>query len=271
MNDIVPRERGAIVAQPQQVTPMQMLAAAVERGMDTATLKELMALNKEWEANEARKAYADAMVEFKADPPKIYKNAQVDFTSAKGRTNYKHATLDNVNELISKRLHEVGISARWTTEQFENGLIRVTCILTHRKGHSEPTWLQAGRDDSGNKNSIQAVVSTVTYLERQTLLSATGMAVKNQDDDAQLGEGAGPKQMDERTKENYLQQINALTERKQLESLWQTIASECTKIGDIPAYNELKAAVGARVKALAAAPAPAPKPIPPTTEEDVLI
>jgi len=218
----------------------------VQQGADVDKLAKLMDLQERWEANEARKAYAAAMVAFKADPPRIFKNASVDFTSAKGRTHYKHATLDNVSELIAAGLQKVGISARWETEQQEGGQIKVTCILTHVLGHSERVWLQAGRDDSGNKNSIQAVVSTVTYLERQTLLSATGMAVKNTDDD---GRG-GMKGMDESVKADFLAAAETIDNMTAWENLWAKITEATTASGDVTAHEELRAAMAKKRKEL---------------------
>jgi hypothetical protein len=55
-------------------------------------------------------------------------------------------------------------------------------------GHSTKVTMTAGKDDSGKKNLIQQVASTVTYLERYTLLAITGLAAQDQDDD---GKGAG--------------------------------------------------------------------------------
>jgi len=230
------------------VTPMGMLQLAVEKGASVEQLERLMALQERYEANEAKKEFVAAMTRFKENPKVIEKNAQVDFTSAKGRTHYKHATLANVCDVIGPALSEVGISHRWETEQLEGGLIRVHCILTHARGHSERVWLQASRDDSGNKNSIQAVGSTVTYLQRYTLLAATGMAVADQrDDDAGGGVTRG---LDEGHKVDFLSAIEALADKKASESLWAEIASACTKAGDIPAYDELKKAMSAKVKAL---------------------
>ena len=50
-------------------------------------------------------------------------------------------------------------------------------------GHQECTSLSAFPDESGGKNSIQAIGSTVSYLERYTLLSITGLSTQDQDDD----------------------------------------------------------------------------------------
>ena len=51
-------------------------------------------------------------------------------------------------------------------------------------GHSESTTLEAAADQSGGKNAIQAIGSTVTYLERYTLLALTGLATHEDDDGA---------------------------------------------------------------------------------------
>ena len=242
----------AIVVE-QQVTPMAMLQLAVEKGASVEQLERLMALQERYEANEAKKEFVSAMTRFKESPKIIEKNATVDFTSPKGRTHYKHATLANVCDVIGPALSEVGISHRWETEQLESGQIRVTCILTHARGHSEKVFLQERRDESGNKNNIQAVGSTVTYLQRYTLLAATGMAVADQRDDDGQG-GKGVRAMDESKKADYRTAIEALADSKKAESLWQTIAADCTKCGDIAAYDELKKTLIAKVKALKTAP-----------------
>ena len=181
-------EANAVVIHEQQppapaVTPMAMLQLAVEKGASVEQLERLMALQERYEANEAKKAFVAAMTAFKEKPVWITKNKDVDFQSAKGRTFYRHATLDNVCDMLVPALSAVGISHRWDIEQLDGGQVQVTCILTHSRGHSERTPMKAGRDDTGAKNNIQALGSTVTYLQRYTLLSATGMAVHEQDDD----------------------------------------------------------------------------------------
>lgn len=171
------------------VTPADMLRIAVEQGADLEKMEKLMDLQERWEKNEAKKAYVRAMTAFKADPPVLTKNKQVRFANRNGDvTEYKHATLDHVCEVIGAALSKVGISYAWETGQSEGGLISVTCVLTHDDGHSTRTTLTAGADQSGGKNSIQAVGSTVTYLQRYTLLAATGMATEEQDDDGKTAD-----------------------------------------------------------------------------------
>lgn len=182
------QEAGAVMRMESQtgtaVTPMELLNKAVSAGADVERLEKLMLLQERWEASEARKAFVAAFAAFKAEAPTINKNKHVGFSSQKGRTDYDHATLDNVADKLSPILAKHGLTYSYKTRQDEGGKIFVTCVLTHIMGHSEETTLHAGADNSGNKNSIQAVGSTVTFLQRYTLLAACGIATKGQDDDA---------------------------------------------------------------------------------------
>ena len=160
--------------------PLEILQAAVDKNLSPETLKQLMDLQERWEANEAKKEFIEAMSAFKANPPKITKNKHVEF----GNTKFDHATLDHVCEMIVPALSAVGISHRWVTKQAD-GRIQVTCTLTHKSGHSVETTLDGPPDNSGSKNSLHAIASSVTYLERYTLLAAVGLAAEGTDDDGQ--------------------------------------------------------------------------------------
>lgn len=222
-------------------TPMQLVQLAVQQNADPQRLKELLELQERWEANEAKKAFYKALNDFKENPPDIIKNRHVKF----GATEYDHATLDKVCQVIGRALSKYGLSHRWETKQ-NNGNISVTCILQHVRGHSEGVTLDAPPDNSGSKNSIQAVGSTVTYLQRYTLLAATGMATKGQDDDGIRASSLMPEQQ----RVDFENAIDALIDTTKAEALWKTIAAECKKLGDIITYDELKKRITAKGKAL---------------------
>lgn len=164
--------------------PIQMLAAALASGIDIATLRELTALAKDWEANEARKAFADAFAKFKAQPIEIRRNKLVDFaTKARddrpaGRTTYRHATLDHVCDQVIGKLSKYGLSHSWRP-RMAGGKVYVVTRITHRLGHFEEIELDGPPDTSGGKNSIQAVGSVMYYLERYGLLAILGLAPKD--------------------------------------------------------------------------------------------
>ena len=179
-------------------TPMEMLAVAVSNG-DTALAEKLMDLGERWDRTQARKAFDNAIAAAKAEIPTIRKNREVDFTSAKGRTNYRHEDLAEIARTVDPILARHGLSYRFRTSSIPNEPVSVTCVVSHRDGHSEENTLSAGRDESGNKNSIQAVGSTVTYLQRYTLKASLGLAA-SQDDDAAKADDSGPLDTEQREK-----------------------------------------------------------------------
>jgi hypothetical protein len=176
---IEPRE--APPSLPAAVTPLAMLSQAVERGADVAVLEKLMALHERWEANQARKAFDMAIAAAKGEIPPIVRNREVDFTSQKGRTNYRYEDLAEIARIVDPILRKHGLSYRHRSAQTGNRLT-VTCILSHEGGYSEDTTLEVAEDHSGNKNPIQAVGSAATYLMRYTLKLALGLSVTNDDD-----------------------------------------------------------------------------------------
>ena len=161
-------------------SPADLIRAAVSGKANLEQLKGLLDLQERFEANQAKKAYHSAMAAFKANPPKINKDKTVSYAAGGGKTTYNHASLANVTDKINAELSKYGLSASWSTKQ--NGTISVTCKITHVQGHSEETTLSASADATGSKNAIQAIGSTITYLERYTLLALTGLATFEDDD-----------------------------------------------------------------------------------------
>jgi len=186
--------RDEIVQMPRESDSGSLMAiinrAAATDNFDVDKLAKLLEVKERWDANEARKAFTHAMAAFKANPPEIVKDKHVEYQTSKGITAYDHATLGAICAAIIKGLSQHGISHRWDVQQNE-ARIKVTCILTHEQGHSESVSLHSAPDESGGKNSIQAIGSAVTYLQRYTLFAATGLAAMDQDDD---GKEAAPSQ-----------------------------------------------------------------------------
>jgi hypothetical protein len=163
---------------------------ATDQSLDVAKLDHLLAVKERWEKEEARKAFVIALNNFKADPPDVFKDKKVSFETGKGKTEYTHASLDKVSSILGASGAVHGLSHRWETAQGADGRVGVTCILTHIGGHSERVTLTAPADSSGSKNSIQAIASTVSYLERYTVMAAYGVASHDQEDDGRGGKAA---------------------------------------------------------------------------------
>ena len=233
--ELVPQHAPNPYDEPQVITPMELLRMAVSGGADIEKLEKLMDLQLRWQKEEAKQAFIKAMNAFKADPPEIVKDRHVAFKEVR----YNYATLANVCDQVTGALSKHGISHRWRTEQPSEGLIRVTCILTHDMGHSEETTLAAGPDTTGSKNAIQALGSAVKYLQRYTLLAATGLEAGEEDND-----GRGAPKWDE-----LQQYLDAIKICHNLEILQKTFGEGFKKAmtaEDAGAANQLVAAKDAR-------------------------
>jgi hypothetical protein len=155
------------------VTPMDMLNRAVESGAGLEMVEKLMSLQERWETGQARKAFDKAIASAKAKITPIQRNA-------KGHNDKRYADFAAIAKVVDPILSEHGLSYRFRTAQSDR--ISVTCILSHEDGHSEETTLTGPADTSGSKNAIQAIGSTLTYLQRYSLVQMLGLAAAADDD-----------------------------------------------------------------------------------------
>lgn len=221
-----------------------IIQMAVQQGAGIDVLERLMALKEREDAAQAKRAFDQALADFKASPPTIDKNREVSF----GNTNYKHATLDHVAKILLDSLSKHGLVYTWEQKQ-DGPSITVTCILSHIHGHRITNSLTASADTSGSKNAIQAIASAVTYLRRYTLLGVLGMAEAGQDDDAAT---AAPR-MDEGTLLEWLDAINQADDLKALQHVYSEAYKAAQHMQDRNAMGQLVAAKDARKKVLSAA------------------
>lgn len=240
---LVPRP----VVLPATSTPAELLRIAVTQNADLAQISQLMDLQERWERSEAKKAYVAAMNAFKANPPLITKNEIAEFIGKNGEiVEWEYSTLDHIHDAVLSELSRHGVSHRWIVEQPNPATVRVTCVLTHKLGHSEQTTLEGPVDHSGSKNAIQAIGSSAKYLERYTLMAATGLADKSPDTDGLAGSPA---------KSNgwvgdWLRKIEKAATPDQLRDIFKAAYSNAVTKKDQAAKAAIIAAKDARLKAI---------------------
>jgi hypothetical protein len=177
---------------PAGAQPSDLLAiiarAARDPDVNVEKMRELFALKRELEADEAKRAFYRALAQAKGEFGPILKTRLVDYehTQGEGRTTYRYEELADIGAVVDPVLSKYGLSYRHKSTQ-EGAKIKVTCVLSHELGHSEENSLEGVEDKSGRKNPNQAIASTVTYLQRYTLKEAIGIGA-GRDDDA----GGGP-------------------------------------------------------------------------------
>ncbi|MDA8260223.1 MAG: ERF family protein [Betaproteobacteria bacterium] len=227
-------ERGLAVIPSETATPMSMLAVAVKNGMDPGTIKELMALQREYEAGEALKAYNVAFAAFKSEAVRIIKNRTVDAGPLSGK---KYAELFAVVNALTPALSANGLSASWKLTKDDKDWIEVTCTLKHTLGHCESVSMGGPPDSGGAKSPIQARASTVSYLERYTLKAICGVSEQGDDTD-----GAGKKDLVEPDAEGK-KALEACGSMRAFAVAWNALSKEQRKT-----LHEVRAACEVRIK-----------------------
>lgn len=176
----VAKQEVQVIAPNSAITPMDMLNQAVERGASLEVIEKMMGLQERWEANQARKLFDEAVSNAKAEIPPIARNKA-------GHNSKKYVDFSAIAKVVDPIITKHGLSYRFTTAQDDR--IHVTCILSHRAGHFEKTTLAGPSDTTGNKNAIQAIGSTLTYLQRYSLVQMLGLAASDDDDAKAAGKG----------------------------------------------------------------------------------
>ena len=166
----------------EAMPPDKLLALAVQQNAPIENLERLMALWERHQANQARAAYYRALSQFQSTVPRIHRSKHVDA----GSLQYDYAPLADIVEQIADTLRACELTYTWEFGEHE-GAVVVSCIITHVLGHSERNTLSAPLDDSGKKNLVQQRGSTVTYLQRYTLIGALGLTTADADIDGRLG------------------------------------------------------------------------------------
>lgn len=165
---------------PAVLTPMALIERAMMNGADMALIEKFADMQDRWDARNARKAFDEAIAAAKSEIPPIQRNAT-------GHNDKRYADFSAIAKVVDPILSKHGLSYRFRTAQAER--ISVTCILSHKAGHFEETTLAGPADTSGNKNAIQAIGSTLTYLQRYSLVQMLGLAASNDDDGKSAGAG----------------------------------------------------------------------------------
>ena len=229
---------------PATSTPMSMIAQAIERGLPVETLNKLMDLKERFDKAEARKAFDAAFALARVEFPDIRKKKHVgyfkkDKQPGEKDVSYYHETLENLTAALNPPLGRHGLSFSWDIDQKSGDgstTISVTCTLCHYDGHSRSVTMTAPPDESGKKNRIQQIASTVSYLQRYTLKAVAGVAAGD-DDDAQKAEASQEIEFDTDAWADKIDAAFAAKDRAQITAVKDAMIAEA-KSGKMPQWAE---------------------------------
>lgn len=177
----------------QSGAPVSEVRALVEMQIQMDNHKALMLrahadLEREARAELAVKQFAEAMAAFKAEGIKVIRSKEIKDGPLKGK---KHADLFAVVDAATEAMSKHGLSTTWRTVEDEKDWIKIACRVVHVGGHSEEVAFGGPIDAGPGRNAMQARKSSVSYLERITMLLALGLAEQDADDDGAGAAGSG--------------------------------------------------------------------------------
>lgn len=155
--------------------------AAMNPDVDAAKMDQLFALQEKVLARNARTAYFRALAQMAAAMPAIEEKGR-------GHNSAKYAKWEDIQAKVTPVLGANGFALSFRTK-VEEKAIRITAILAHREGHTEENELVLPADNSGSKNAVQAVGSSITYGMRYTACALLNIQTGTTDDDGQAAGG----------------------------------------------------------------------------------
>ena len=161
---IVEYQQGPTPTQPLTVLPMTLVQRAFDAG-NLELVEKAMALQEQWEANQARKAFQGAMSAAQSEMRVISQDA------ANPQTKSKYASLAQLDRALRPIYSKHGLFLSFdTAEGAAEGWIRVVCFV---EGHGEQRkyHLDVPADGKGAKGGdvmtkTHAMMSGVTYARR---------------------------------------------------------------------------------------------------------
>ena len=156
-----------IVVQPN---PAALLQIAIDGGADIDKLGKLMDMQFQWNADQAQKAYNADMVKAQSEMPIVATNKTND------QTHSRYADIEALAREAKPIYTKRGFSVScYEDECPHEGMIRTSCDVMHRDGHTKKYYIDFEIDDKGlagktNKTKIHGKGSTFSYSRRYLVL-----------------------------------------------------------------------------------------------------
>jgi hypothetical protein len=170
MSQLATQENGALA----------LIRDALKSDVSPEKLAALLAVKREWEADEGRKAFNFAISEFQRRAPIVAK-----LDDAYGK---KYARRDRIWREIRPLLTELGLSVTFQVCEVKGDICHVEGQLRHRDGHGEKLIQDVPIPEMlKGQNKAQQLGSADEYARRYCTCSALGIVTGDDDD----GNGAG--------------------------------------------------------------------------------
>jgi hypothetical protein len=160
-----------------------LLTLAIEKGMDTETLKDLIAMRNAELARQSKALFDEKFAAMQAEFTSVGKSSKA--VDQNGKTLYSYCPLEVILAMAAPIIAKHGFSYRWSEEALENKEKRIWCIIAGY-GHEEKAYVDIPYMEPSSRatNIVQMRGSATTYGKRYSFLNATGIIVGGEDNDA---------------------------------------------------------------------------------------
>jgi len=140
--------------------------------VDVSDLEKLLILK-------AKRSFQEALLAFQSEDIIIPRDAKgVD----KEGKHYSYSLLPTIRKAIQPFLLKHGFTYHWQFDR-DDEYVACKCIITHTDGHIIVSTMKAEADDTASMTDLQGIGSTMTYLQRYTLVAVLGLTSVDTDDD----------------------------------------------------------------------------------------
>lgn len=184
-----PNRSASVAKVTHSESPLALLAAlSRDPTVQPEKMREILAMQKEIRAEEARMAFTRAKIAMSEFLPVIDENGTIDVPAKPGKTGYKrpHAKMIDINKAIKPLLRQYGFDLWFEPGSLPDGRVSVIVHLDHVEGYGITGLVPMSIDVSGGKNNQQGVGSSMRYAQRYgtiQVLNIDSRAPQDQDDD----------------------------------------------------------------------------------------
>jgi hypothetical protein len=153
-----------------------LIREALFSDADPQKLQKLLEVRREWQADEARAQFNQAIAEFQKCAPIVAK--------ADRAYDKQYARMDRIWREIRPLLTELGLSVTWQIcELRSDGICHLEGQLRHKDGHGERLVRDIPMPELlKGQNKAQQAGSASTYAQRYALCGALGVVTGDDDD-----------------------------------------------------------------------------------------
>lgn len=185
MNQIVETNNNQVAVVSESSAVLAVIArAASDPTVDMDKLERLLDMQERIMNKQAETEFNSALAAMQAEIPSVAERGAITGKTKDGRDfkSGNYATYEDIVDVVRPIMNKFGFAISFSIEQSPSSIV-VIGELVHKAGHSKKTQMSLPHENSGSKNSVQAIGSSTSYGKRYVFCAMLNIATRGQDDD----------------------------------------------------------------------------------------